>query len=283
MGVSLSIDGVQPSTIAGIRVGADPEELLANRDRFLAATRSYGREMKLNYCVMPQNWAEYLPFLLDAEELGVPVYAARVQRPAEHSLFHLPAEDLRVVLDTLEEQGATQADRLELNRATWDGTIADLTAHLAGLEDAAPPIPVTIAAKPTVGFVERLADLGRRLDEEGGVPPVHLTIRAGQITDADRPEWAGFLGPDELVGLAPDALHAAMERRLGTSVVQVPVDGEEDLQGFTYELPLDDGVIRIHSVALQDDRSADTHVLIGLVRSGTAPSAPRGREEQPVE
>ena len=144
MGVSLSIDGVEPATIASIRVGADPEELLANRDRFLAATQSYGRDMKLNYCIMPQNWREFMPFLLDAECLGADVYAARVHAPAQHSLFHLPVKELQNVFGTMAEQGDDSAGRLVRNRGTWDDMLAQLSSQLSQIGGR--PLSVSVDA-----------------------------------------------------------------------------------------------------------------------------------------
>lgn len=130
MGVSMSIDGVEPATIASIRVGADPEALIANRDRFLGTIRSYGGEMKLNYCVMPQNWREFVPFLLQADALDVDVYAARVHEPATHSLFALPHEQLAEVVAVMESQSGA-ADRLGRNRGVWEDMVRQLGARLA--------------------------------------------------------------------------------------------------------------------------------------------------------
>lgn len=145
MGISMSIDGVDPDTIAAIRVGADPEQLLANRDRFLATIRSYGGEMKLNICVMPQNWREFLPYLLAADALDVDVYAARVHEPAEHSLFRLPPDDLADVLAEMQDQGRLDADRLGRNRPIWDDFVRQLAARLdevAGTDDPSRAVPV---------------------------------------------------------------------------------------------------------------------------------------------
>jgi MoaA/NifB/PqqE/SkfB family radical SAM enzyme len=275
MGVSLSIDGVEPATIEAIRVGADAEALLANRDRFLAATRSYGRGMKLNYCVMPQNWREFLPFLLDAEELGVPVYAARVQRPAEHSLYRLPVAELRVVVDAMSEQGAAHVHELELNRPAWDGTLAELTAHLAGIEAATTArepsfVPVEAPRRSREPFDATLARWSASLGEAGGSPPAHVTIRSGRVDTVDAPEWADFLGLDELVGVGQADMFPTIERRLGAAQsVPVPVAGEEDLFGTTCVLALGDTLVELHSVAIEEDAGC-THVLVGLV-----PTAPR--------
>jgi sulfatase maturation enzyme AslB (radical SAM superfamily) len=265
MGVSLSVDGVRPETIEAIRVGADGRELLTNRDRFLAATRSYGRELRLNYCVMPQNWSEYLPFLLEAEALGVPVYAAKVQRPPEHSLYHLPADELRRVLDGLGEQGEAHADELTRNRAVWEGTLADLRAHLATLDAAAESV-VAIAARGSgeQDFDERFAALRQGFQAGHDQPPVHLEIRGGHVVEVDCPGWASFLGIRDWVGLAEGEMFAAVEQRLGIELELVPVPGEDDVHGVTYLVAHDGTELELHSVALDDGRGR-THVLVGVV------------------
>lgn len=270
MGVSLSIDGVSPDTIAGIRVGADPHAVLANRDRFLAATRSYGRDFKLNYCVMPQNWREYLPFLLEAERLGVRVYAARVQRPAEHSLFELPASQLAEVVAGLAEQGAERAHELVLNRDVWDGTVAELAAHLDGREVRLEPVaemdvPVRAPGRSKEDAERQLRQWRDQLGSVGGRPPVHVTIRERHVTEVECPPWAEFLGLESCVGLSQHAMLPAIVERLGTAVTPVAVPGEEDVHGATWVVNLEGRAIEVHAVAVNGTGDC-THVLVGLAR-----------------
>lgn len=267
MGVSLSIDGVRPETIAAIRVGADADELLANRDRFLAATRSYGSGFKLNFCVMPQNWQEYLPFLLEADRLDVPVFAARVQRPPEHSLYHLPAAELRNVVEGLraEERGAS---RLGRNRPVWDGTLAELTAHLDELEGAPPEavdrsVQLSDPVRRGVSTDDRIAVLHAEMVEAGGVPPARLTIVDRRVTAVDAPPWAAFLGLPGLVGVREGGLLDALGAHLGTVVEPSPVEGEEVLFGSTFSVPCDGATVVLHSVVVHAD-GGRTEVLVGV-------------------
>jgi MoaA/NifB/PqqE/SkfB family radical SAM enzyme len=266
MGVSLSIDGVEPATIEGIRVGAEARSLLENRDRLLAATRSYGSGFKLNYCVMPQNWREYLPFLLEADRLDVDVFPARVERPAEHSLFHLPAPDLRAILDAMSDQGDEAADDLGRNRHVWDGTMVELTSHLA---DLVTPEPGTVAvAAPRRRSPELEAELARwtgALTEAGGAPPVALELRSGRVVTAECPDWAAFLGVDDWVGMAGEEILPSLQQRFATDQVPVPVPDEEVVHGSTLVLAHEGRTTRIHAVAVVSEDVGKVHVLLGLV------------------
>ncbi len=265
MGVSVSIDGVRPETIASLRVGADPDVLLANRDRFLAATRSYGSDFKLNFCVMPQNWAELLPFLIEADRLDVPVYVARVQQPASHSLFDLPTEALREVVAALRAEERGPAARLGRNRAVWDRTVAELADHLATVERAGTPV---VVARPRRSRRRAEAELDRLtvvLAEQGGGPPARLVVRGRRIAEVDVPAWAAFLGLDGCVGVEQDRLLDAVGNHVGAPIRPEPVADEAEL--FGVEFTVHDGVraVRVHSVSVHVGGS--TVVLVGRVRA----------------
>lgn len=262
MGVSMSIDGISPETIAGIRVGADPHEILANRDRFLAATRSYGRGFKLNYCVMPQNWQEFLPFLLEADRLGVRVYAARVQRPAEHSLFELPTVQLAEVVAGLADQGAGRADELGLNRDVWEGTVTELFAHLERRIEHG-EVPVGPPWRSDAQVASEVARLEAALEAAGGQPPVRITIRSRHVEAVECPPWAEFLGLSGSVGMEENALLSEVVRRRGGEITTRRIPGEEDVHGQTVVVDGDGGRISMHAVAVNGSGDC-THVLIGL-------------------
>jgi len=266
MGVSLSIDGVRPETIAALRVGADPDVLLANRDRFLAATRSYGRGFKLNFCVMPQNWREFLPFLLEADRLDVPVYAARVQRPATHSLFELPVAELAEVVAALRAEEAGAAARLGRNRRVWDAMVAELAAHLSarerdGAEETAVavPSPRRVVEQATAELVRREAELAA----EGGVTPARLVVRDGRVAEVAAPPWSAFLRLDRCVGVAQEDLLSAVSTAVGAPVEPEPVPGEEACFGVRFTAPDAGRPVRVHSLAVH--RGASTVVLVGRV------------------
>ena len=270
MGVSVSIDGVNPETIAAIRTGADPEELLRNRDRFLEATRRYGRGFKLNFCLMPQNWQEYLPFLLEADRLDVPVFAARVQRPTQHSLYHLPVATLRDVVDGLRAEDRTTAARLGRNRPVWEGTLAELTAHLARAErlPGAPDgdsVPVGAPTRRPEGAEAQIARLRAEMARVGGLPPVQMTILDRRVVDVDSPPWAAFLGLDGFVGIGEEAILSVLSARVGASVEPDMVPGEEEIFGCTFYVPGDGASVALHAVAVHSGADR-THVLVGRHR-----------------
>lgn len=225
MGVSLSIDGVEPATIASIRVGADPDELLANRDRFLATTRSYGGSVKLNYCVMSQNWREFLPFLQEADRLDVDVYAARVHEPAEFSLFRLPTPELRDVLDELRAQDG--AATLGRNRHVWDDMLQQLTARLAEAEQALSAVRVALPSRRSVPDDAALRPAVDELRRWAGRDPVVVSSSGGTVRAVEVPDWAGWLRPEGWVGSELAVIGDLVAAGLGSG--ELAVEGVEQV------------------------------------------------------
>lgn len=264
MGVSLSIDGVEPDTIAALRVGADPDALLANRDRFLAATRSYGRGFKLNFCVMPQNWREFLPFLLEADRLDVPVYAARVQRPVTHSLFELPAEELGEVVAALRAEDGGGATRLGRNRPVWDRMVAELESELASRgPDTTDAVAVAAPTRRRDEAEAELARLEAELTAGGDGVPARLVVRDARVAEVVVPPWAGFLGIDRCVGVEQEAVLDVVSAHVGAPIHPEPVPGEEGVFGVTFTAPDGDRRVVVHSVSVH--RPGATVVLVGRV------------------
>lgn len=225
MNVAVSMDGATAATNDAIRSGSTHREVIANRDRFLAAARSYGGGFCLNHCLMAQNWDELADFLREGDRLDVPVHVIPVMYPASMSLFALPADELAEIIETME--CSRRARRLRRNRPAWDASIGHLRAHLSRLraETARVPMetatvqPVTLAlrrgAPPVDEQVERLR---RDLESWAGQDAMVLRTSYGVLRAVDAPEWARFLGIEDLVGRPMDEVEALVDARLGPIV-----------------------------------------------------------------
>ena len=266
MSVAISIDAVDPATMASIRVGSDLAEVQANRDRFLAATRSYGGDFSINHCVMPQNWREFMPFLLEADELDVLVLNARVLRPHEFSLFSLPAAQLREVVEGMRAQEAADGAALGANRVAWDTTLADLTTHLSALEGE--PVPVELRRLPAAD-TDALARIFADVISATGVPPVHLELAFGHIESITVPQWAEHLGLERCVDMESAAMLAVVEQELGTEIRLVESSEGPGLHRYRYTIDPEGQPTHLDVLAVEpdDDRPGHADVLISRVPS----------------
>jgi radical SAM protein with 4Fe4S-binding SPASM domain len=136
--VAVSVDGITKQTIESIRVNVDYHLLMENirrfndyvrgdGDRFPAARR---RHLKLNFCVMRQNWNEAGDFFLFAEDSGCSVWKVFVTNPTGCSLFSLPAEELEPIAAALEARSDEMERRLTINREVWFAMVDELRAHI---------------------------------------------------------------------------------------------------------------------------------------------------------
>jgi MoaA/NifB/PqqE/SkfB family radical SAM enzyme len=158
MHVVFSLDGVSKDTFEGIRQGADLDRVLANVERFRDHARARGTSVEINHCLMPQNYAEFGDLLRFAEERDIHVNVSVVRTPEHASLFHLPDDELRHVVDVLDRQDAAVRPALRLNRITWErelarirGWAADAGRRASIATSGAPEITVTIGSPSTPG------------------------------------------------------------------------------------------------------------------------------------
>lgn len=117
--IVVSLDGISSSTFEQIRIGASLDQVLTNIDRF----RERCSNVSLTHCLMTNNWHEFSELLRFATERDLNVGVNTVLRPAELSLFHLPQNELRDIVDTMERQGPTDLGR---NQPVWDEQVATL-------------------------------------------------------------------------------------------------------------------------------------------------------------
>lgn len=130
--ISVSMDGLTKATVERVRQNADFDELMANFRRFHAYARSRGTNIDLTYCLMQQNWEEFGPFLEFADRYGCDVFVNTVITPPECSLYTLPQDQLRQIVETLQAQDAHWQGRLNRNRDAWSRELARLKGRLAG-------------------------------------------------------------------------------------------------------------------------------------------------------
>ena len=209
MNVAVSLDGVTADVNDSIRLGSSFAEVVANRDRFLAATRSYGASFCLNHCLVRDNWHELPEFLLEADRLDVDVHVIPVYHPPRHSLFALPPDELaRVGADLRARRPA-----LGRNRAAWESTLGHLDTVASGAGTLTPVVlgPATVEAVDE----DAVDALRAELSEWSGQRPLVVRAPEGVIEGVDVPPWADGLDLPGLVGRPLSVLDEEVAPRLG--------------------------------------------------------------------
>lgn len=161
--IGLSIDGVTAETVEAVRRGASYAGVMANLGRFREYTSERGTHLSLTFCLMRANWHEFGRYLALGDELGCQVFLNTVVYPPSLSLYRLPADELRQILDALRAEGETL--RLVRNEAVWLDELSRLQHWVDRLdrrdqgfddnvyfedhvEDAAPPaVPLAAPAR----------------------------------------------------------------------------------------------------------------------------------------
>lgn len=254
MNVAVSVDGATAATNDAIRLGSEHAEVVANRDRFLAATRSYGGAFCLNHCLLAQNWQELCAVLREADGLDVPVHVIPVMYPPSMSLFSLPAEELAPIVDRL---GRTRgARRLRRNRAAWDATLAHLRAHLRLLRSGTvQPSAQSVAIGPRPGPAPDPAGIERlraELAEWAGQPPLAMKTEHGALAGVEVPEWAASLGLEALIGRPMVDVEAYVDERLGPIVDLRTEPAEAGVSVLVHARRVGDREVAFRTVLLAD-------------------------------
>jgi MoaA/NifB/PqqE/SkfB family radical SAM enzyme len=117
--LTVSVDGATAATFESIRVGARFDAVMDHLDRFVDYSRRHGTRIEISHCLMPANVAEFPQLLQLAERRGIVVAVSVVRNPPQHSLAHLPPEELARHLELLEAADDEVQRSLELNLATW--------------------------------------------------------------------------------------------------------------------------------------------------------------------
>ncbi len=134
MSFVLSLDGITAPTYEGIRIGAEFEQVMVNLDRFESYAARHGTKVSLAHCLMRSNWHEFAQFLRFAEDREFQVGINEVVFPVELSLFQMPPDELRQVVNTMERDEGGLAASLATLRPIWEGQLDALRNRLSTLE-----------------------------------------------------------------------------------------------------------------------------------------------------
>jgi molybdenum cofactor biosynthesis enzyme MoaA len=119
VGISISMDGVSRQTVEAIRLGASYDVIMQNFRAFHSYARANNSGISLTFCLMRQNWNELGDFCLFAEEWNCPVFVNTVRTPTEYSLYALPPDELKLILESMEREASTLLPRLRSNLGVW--------------------------------------------------------------------------------------------------------------------------------------------------------------------
>lgn len=154
--LSISVDAASAATYESVRDGARFEDVRANVDRFVAASRERGAHVQLNFCLMPETADELHPVLEWGDRLDVPVHTIVVSDDG-FAVHALPDEDLDRIARRWEADSARGLGR---NAAEWDTQVRQLQAVMDDRRAGA--LAVTGQAFPAAGdfLTSALAGLG---------------------------------------------------------------------------------------------------------------------------
>jgi hypothetical protein len=232
MDLALSIDGATAETYEAIRLGARHDKVVAIRDRMVAAARTYGGIVHLNYCLMRANWHEVGRFCRQADELDVDANMIPVWGPPPHSLFTLGRTELAAVVAGLEAEDRALAPTLGRNRGTWDSVLALLRDQLerVGSDHGRPAVEAAVkeerrrleaqARRRAEEELERrlaeiVADVEQELADWAGRDCIEVVVDDGRVASVRVPAWAEELDPQRWVGLDPLRIADEVAGRMG--------------------------------------------------------------------
>lgn len=207
MTVAVSLDGATAGVNDAIRLGSEFATVTSIRDRFLAATRSYGGAFCLNHCLLRANWHEMVAFLLEADRLDVDVHVIPVHYPRWASIFSLPSDEFTAIARAVATDPA--ARRLGRNRAVWAGIVDHLEAYAAGREEGTAVVIGTALSE------EAIESLRADLAAWAGQEPLAIRAPQGTIEAVEVADWASGLGMDALVGRPVEVIDEELVPRLG--------------------------------------------------------------------
>lgn len=128
--VTISIDGVQRETIERIRRNARYDGFRGNLERFRAYAKRAGRGLHFNFCLMQQNWREAADVFTLADSMSAGVRPIIVFNPDDCSIYALPLEEKKQVLQGLEAR-TPEVDRTSAPvRAAWHAMVDELRYHV---------------------------------------------------------------------------------------------------------------------------------------------------------
>jgi MoaA/NifB/PqqE/SkfB family radical SAM enzyme len=137
-GFCVSLDAATKETYESIRINASFEEVMRNSRRFRDYAHKRKTAFSFGFCLMRQNWREFGQFCLMADEWDAVVALSTVHMPAEMAIYTLPAEDLRMVLHSLERQADELDRRLKRNKSVWFAEVERIRARVRAATSSSP-------------------------------------------------------------------------------------------------------------------------------------------------
>lgn len=191
--ISVSLDAATAGTYEQIRVGSSWDTVRANLDRFIAVAQRRGTHVSITMCLMTLNWHEFADFCHLADDLGVSCDVNTVTQPTPFSLYHLPADELAVVVEGLEATDRRERETFGWSRSTWDGELERLRNHLADRRrgtavmgiDVSQDRQVTVRPWDRGDEQREEAEAAARVDEERQAARARAEARRSAAVGAD--------------------------------------------------------------------------------------------------
>lgn len=147
MSVNVSMDGVTQETFERLRVNAKLSVVLENLEKFRQTLARHRRALGISFSLSRENWREFVPMLLFAEQRGAHVSVCNVFLPESYSLYTLPVEEFESVLANVERAGDEARPQLAKNVATLDHQLTELRSHALRLRQNTYALPYGVAEK----------------------------------------------------------------------------------------------------------------------------------------
>lgn len=207
---NISVDGMQAQTVEAIRIGVDAVRLWQNIDKFQALAEEAGNGMTLSFCLMPMNWREVLPFLVEADRRSLNCNVIFVNQPQEYDLLRLPGIELEQIFAEL------SSVEVELVGAAPRDCYNEVLERI-GLTVESPPefreTPVFMTSRPISAAVQ--VELREMLLATFACEPMIVEAENGIVCSIDDPEWISWLGASDFLGRELDSLGEFVEERVG--------------------------------------------------------------------
>lgn len=176
--VGVSIDGTTPETVEAVRAGASFEAITENLAHFVDYRDRTGNSLSLTFCLMVQNWHEFVDYLVFADQLDCQVFVNTVRQPPQFSLYELPEAELRRVVQQLELAAASTGSELHRNATVLQEQLSRLRQHLDDVDDDP-------AWQARVDRLARYSSLLQRIVAGGSSDADLLDILAEHSPDAE--------------------------------------------------------------------------------------------------
>jgi MoaA/NifB/PqqE/SkfB family radical SAM enzyme len=134
--ITVSIDGATRETFESIRLNSNYTEVMNNVRRFRDYTRRRGTYFGIAFCLMRQNWHEFVDVLLLADELDCEVFVNTVLDPASCSIYTLNSEERQKIAAQLQNHAVMAGEKLRRNKRTLMEILEKMEAK-AEQEDSA--------------------------------------------------------------------------------------------------------------------------------------------------